>query len=385
MTVTDAYIIDVAAFLPNSPIDNNEIENVLGRVCGLTSRSQRLVLENNKILTRYYALDPITGQTTHTNAQLTAEAVQRLNPYEGFDLNDIECLCCGTSTPDQLLPAHGAMVHGELGNGPCEVVSPAGICSSGITAMKYAFMMVSMGLAANAVATGSEQVSSFIRARFHESLYPVPDGALKGNPALAFDTDFLRWMLSDGAGAAFVSPRPSKQRISMRIDWIEQISFANRFEPCMYAGAIKEESGRLRGWREFDSPEEAIAQKAFAIKQDVKLLKKEIATTSVERALTRIIKKHNFCPSDVDWFLPHYSSEYFRQILYDHLKGIGFEIPPGRWFTNLTTKGNTGSASIYIILEELLNSARIKKGQKLLCFVPESGRFTICYMMLTAV
>ena len=48
-------------------------------------------------------------------------------------------------------------------------------------------------------------------------------------------------------------------------------------------------------------------------------------------------------------------------------------------------KGNTGAASIFIILEERFHSDLIEKGQKLLCFIPESGRFSMCYMLLTAV
>jgi len=63
----------------------------------------------------------------------------------------------------------------------------------------------------------------------------------------------------------------------------------------------------------------------------------------------------------------------------------GFHIPYERWFTNLTTKGNTGSASIYIMLEELFHSDKLNKGDKILCFIPESGRFSICYMLLTVV
>jgi 3-oxoacyl-[acyl-carrier-protein] synthase-3 len=66
------------------------------------------------------------------------------------------------------------------------------------------------------------------------------------------------------------------------------------------------------------------------------------------------------------------------------MEKIGFALPYERWFTNLADKGNTGSASIYIILEELFHSGRIQKGQKLLCFIPESGRFSMCYMLLTA-
>ena len=43
-----------------------------------------------------------------------------------------------------------------------------------------------------------------------------------------------------------------------------------------------------------------------------------------------------------------------------------------RWFTNLSTKGNTGSASIYIILDELASSGKIRSGDRLLCFIPET-------------
>jgi 3-oxoacyl-[acyl-carrier-protein] synthase-3 len=40
------------------------------------------------------------------------------------------------------------------------------------------------------------------------------------------------------------------------------------------------------------------------------------------------------------------------------------------------SKGNTGSASPYIMLDELFRSGRIQPGHKLLMFVPESGRFS---------
>jgi 3-oxoacyl-[acyl-carrier-protein] synthase-3 len=65
--------------------------------------------------------------------------------------------------------------------------------------------------------------------------------------------------------------------------------------------------------------------------------------------------------------------------------GIGFTVPYEKWFTNLAYKGNTGSASIYVMLEELFHSGMLKEGQKILCFIPESGRFSIAYMLLSVV
>ncbi len=379
------YITDLAAFLPNDPVSNDQVEQILGMVNQIPSRTRRIILRNNRIKTRYYAIDPQSGQTTHTNAQMTAEAIGRLQPFSGFSPKDIECLGCGTSSPDQIMPGHGQMVHGEIGGAPCEVVSTAGVCMSGMAAMKYAYMNVALGLSRNAVATGSELASTFLRSQLCDQVDTRKAEALEARPVLAFEADFLRWMLSDGAGAAFLTDQPAPDRLSLRIDWIDLVSFANELETCMYAGATKNVDGSLTGWRDQPSQAEAERKGAFLIKQDVKLLNREIVITAADRTLPRLMDRYGLKADEIDWFLPHYSSDYFRLQLYERMKEIGFEIPLERWFTNLGQKGNTGAASIFIILEEFFRSGKIEKGQKLLCFIPESGRFSMCYMLLTAV
>lgn len=378
----EAYITDIAAFLPNEPVDNQNIEKVLGMVSQIPSRTRAVILRNNKIRERYYAIEPATGRITHTNAQLAAEAVRRLRPHEGFTPEQIECLACGTSSPDQLMPGHGLMVHGELASAPCEVVSMAGICLSGISALKYAAMSVALGMTRNAVATGSELASTFMRSELFNSVSPERSLELERQPTIAFDADFLRWMLSDGAGAVFLCKTPSRERLSLRIEWIEHLSFASELETCMYSGAVKNDDGSITGWRSLDA---TTGSGPFLVKQDVKLLNREIITTIVNRTLSRVVARHGLSPEQVDWFLPHYSSDYFRPELHARMGEIGFSIPPERWFTNLTTKGNTGSASIYIILEELFSSGRLSKGETILCMIPESGRFSVAYMLLTVV
>ena len=380
----NVYITDLATFLPNAPVSNQDMEQVLGMVNQIPSRTRSVILRNNRIRERYYAIDPATGRVTHTNARMTAEAVRSLHPYEDFSPDHIECLCCGTSSPDQLMPGHGLMVHGELGSSPCEVMTAGGICLSGITAFKYAFMNVALGLAGNAVATGSELASTFMRAQLcGGEQFSTAD--LEAQPILGFSADFLRWMLSDGAGAAFLTSALPQDRPAFRVEWIEHLSFAGELETCMYSGAVKNEVGILTGWRDYSSLQEAVAAGSFLVKQDVKLLNQEIIPTIVDRVLTRVIAKHRLDAEAITWFLPHYSSEFFRQRLFDGMKAIGFTIPYERWFTNLSAKGNTGSASIYIILEELFHSGRIARGDRVLCMIPESGRFSVAYMLLTAV
>ena len=379
----NVYINDLASFLPNDPVDNDHIEDVLGRINAIPSKSKAIMLRNNKIQQRYYALDPETGAFTHSNAQLTAEAVRRLKPYEAFQLEDIACLCCGTTSPDVLLPGHALMVMGELGLPPCDAVTTAGICIAGMTALKYACMNVAAGLAFNAVATGSELSSSFLRADFF-SVTANPEADLAKKPILAFDADFLRWMLSDGAGAAFLSAEKNPQGISFKVDWIENISFAGEMETCMYAGGWKNEDRTVTGWRAASSAGEAARNNYLAVRQDARLLGKEIVPT-MSRALSQVVQKHGLRAEDIDWYLPHYSSHFFREQFYAGMQAIDFEIPYEKWFTNLYTTGNIGSASIYVIMEALFKSGELTPGQRLLCFIPESGRFSHCFMHLTVV
>lgn len=376
------YVTRIAAVLPNAPIDNERMEAVLGQVGGRPSRARAVVLRSNGIRSRHYALDPETGAQTHSNAQLTAAAVRALTGG-GFGLDDIEVLACGTSSPDQLMPNHAVMVHGELGSRPCEVVATSGICGSGVTALKYGFLAIAAGQSGNAVVTGSELASTFMRAGNFEAENAARIAAMEKRPVIAFEKDFLRWMLSDGAGAMLLQNRPRADRLSLQLEWIDQFSYAGELEPCMYAGAEKAPDGRLRGWREFASATEVAERSVMSVKQDVRLLEEGIRVAS-RKAFAAMIARRGLRAADIDWYLPHYSSDYFRRAMWDVMPD-DWKIPQERWFTNLDVKGNVGAASMYLMLEELFNGGRFKPGDRILCYIPESGRFSIAFVCLRAV
>ncbi|WED27716.1 beta-ketoacyl-ACP synthase III [Vibrio sp. DW001] len=377
------YINDIQVFLPNEAVDNKEIENVLGQVGSRPSRAKNLILRSNKIKQRYYAIDPVTGETTHTNTQLTAAAIRKLSS-DRFDINDIELLACGTTIADQILPNHALMVHGELGTPSCEVVATSGICLSGTMSLKYGYMSILSGQSNNAVVTGSENASAMMRANKFEAEIDTMVSELDRQPEIAFEKDFLRWMLSDGAGAALLTSKSNQSGISLEIEWMMQKSYANELDACMYAGAEKKADGNLKGWREYES-QQWLERSIFSVKQDVKQLNENIVDYTVTKPLKELVESGKISPDKVTYFIPHYSSGYFRDRLYQGMVEAGCDIPQERWFTNLSTKGNTGSASIYIMLEELFHSGKLNIGDTLLCYVPESGRFSTAFMQLKVV
>jgi len=56
-----------------------------------------------------------------------------------------------------------------------------------------------------------------------------------------------------------------------------------------------------------------------------------------------------------------------------------------RWFSNLNSRGNTGAASIFVMLDEACQSGRFSPGERILLIVPESGRFSFAFAQLTCV
>ncbi|MBM4087805.1 MAG: StlD/DarB family beta-ketosynthase [Planctomycetes bacterium] len=375
-----AYINGVGVCLPNKPVHNEKIEAVLGMIGQSPSPLRDVVLERNGIKWRYYALDPVTGEPTHTNAELTAEAIRTLVDSAGVTLDEIGLLACGTSSPDQAIPSHACMVHGLVGCPVCECVSTAGVCCSGMAALKYAYLSVLAGAVRSAVVTGSELVSLALRA----SEFPATRHERAAqDPYLGFSREFLRFMLSDGAGAVLIESEPRAGALALKIEWVDMRSFAHELDACMYSGAVKQTDGSLRSWRMAErDPADAARKGYFNLFQDVSLLGENIVPTA-GRFFADVLRRRGLTAADVDWLLPHISSMFFQQPLYEQMARIGFDFPVAKWFTNLRYKGNTGAASIFIMLEELYRSGKLRPGHRILCAVPESARFTFACMYLT--
>ena len=380
------YITAAGAHLPGAPVGNDRMEDVLGLIDGKPSRLKKRILKSNGITIRHYALDA-DGRTTELNEELAAKAVRAALERSALDLEDVEMLATGTTQGDVPIPGFASMVHGRLGGRPMEILSAGGVCCASMAALAGAWRAVAAGQRKNAIVVGSELVSRSLKGSRFRREGEAPLGAhldgMRGSYR-DFDADFLRWMLSDGAGSVLLETAPHAERPSLRIDWIELKSFANEFETCMYTGLAHKEAPRA-GNTWLDQPTIADADRAelMRIRQDTELLP-QIVRLGVEEYL-RLIQRGLIAPEKLDHFLCHYSSHFFKTEIVRFLEAAGLGIPESRWFTNLYTKGNTGAASIFIMLEEALNGGRFRPGDGILLMVPESGRFTVSFARLTCV
>lgn len=372
----NAYITHVGQFLPGDPICNDDMEAYLGSIGDRPSKVRRRILQSNGIQQRHYAIDH-QQNTLFSNSQMAAAAVRDALHRADLPPEAIDLLSCATTWPDLLVPGFASMVHGELPEfSPIEATTHQGVCCAGVAALSYATSQVQLGRKQRAIAVASEFASRLFKHTKFEA-----EAAIQAGQSLSFDTEFLRWMLSDGAGAVLLQSHPSRTGLSLRVDWIELISHANAYPVCMYAGV--DDPHTLKSWMDYPSYAEAASDGVINLRQNIRLLD-QVIKLGVEGWL-RLIAQGRIHPNEIDWLLCHYSSHFFRGQIVDLLTQANCMIPEERWFTNLYTRGNTGCASIYLMLEELFHSGKLQPGQTVFCFVPESGRFTTAYIKLTVV
>ena len=377
----DVFIKKTSSYLPNNSVTNDIIEDYIGKIGGKPSRVKNLVLIQNGIKSRYYALTT-NQEITHTSAMLASEAIKRLFS-DSNELSHLELITTATSIPDQILPSHASMVHGLLPETRnIEIFSTSGVCLTSLQALKIAYLSIASGDKNNAVCCASELVSAALLSKHYDSEYEKCHN-ISENPYISFEKDFLRFMLSDGAGAVYLDNVPNESGSTLKIEWIEMESNANSLPACMIAGAEFNPDGSITTWKSYDN-QELLDKSIFTVKQDIRLLKNHAVKLAVDH-IEMALKKNKTQPNDIKYFIPHLSSMFFYQELLHEIQERNIDLGEEKWFLNLTKVGNIGSASIFVALDELFKSGKLKKGDNILLLVPESGRFSYGTALLTVV
>ncbi len=208
---------------------------------------------------------------------------------------------------------------------------------------------------------GAEHASEVLKST---AIQPVDDRAEHGNIRNSrwYMSVFLRFMLSDGAGVCLLQDQPASAGLSLRVDWVHSRSFANQAPLCM-----------------------KLESRTALLSQDLSVLSKYLFPC-VSQFVADALQSHDDTLDAYRVILPHMSSFFFRRkmerVIADRCQDPHNPVP---YWTNLATVGNTGAASIYIMLDQYLRHGELNSGDRVLLFVPESGQFNFVLISLTAV
>ena len=246
-----------------------------------------------------------------TVASLAAKAAKEALAAAGKTPVDVDLILLATCSPEKFLPCCACQVQSIIGADRAVAFDLNAACSGFLFALETAYAYLTTGLYRNALVIGSEVLSNIIDWNDRSTCI----------------------LFGDGAGAVYVE------------------------------GATEPGHGLCSMVQGSDGTKGDVLSCAVRSGEYVTMDGREVyrfATKQVPLCIEEAIEKAGWEVTDVDFFVLHQANLRIIESISKRLK-IGMEHFP----VNVTKVGNTSSAAIPILLDELVKSGKIEKGNKL--------------------
>lgn len=307
-------IIGTGSYVPPDILTNDNLSEMV-------DTSDEWIRTRTGICNRHIAKDM-------DNADMAYNAARNAVEDARIEASKIGLIIVATSTPDYALPNQASLVQAKLKavNAMCFDVSAA--CSGFITALDIAASMLKAGSYKYALVIGSEKMSEIVNWKDRSVCVLFGDGA--GAVVLkAVDNN-----TEDVTGALVGHERG--------------IIDSNIYNDGTGASV-------LTGGRRFS---DSCSTDIFIHMDGQEVFK--FAVKSVPTAIETLLHNNNMDINEVDKFILHQANVRIIESVAKRLKADKDKFP-----VNLNEYGNTSSASIPILLDELNRNGSLKQGEKL--------------------
>lgn len=297
-------ICGTGSYVPTLILDNH-------RLSELVETSDEWIRERTGVIRRHIA-------TEETTVSMAAEAGRRALKDAGMDAKEVEMILVSTISSNVILPCAACEVQKILGADHAVCFDLNAACSGFLFAYQTAQAYIAAGIYRKILVIGSESLSDITNWKDRSTCILFGDGAGAAVLKAAEGRTFLSIAHSDGNSAEALTCSSRHRK-----DWKD----------------IPEEETYMQmdGRRVFQ----------FAVKK-------------VPEVITEILDANQVNAEEIDYFLLHQAN---RRIVESAAKRMGLGIE--KFPMNLQEYGNTSSASIPILLDELRRNGTLKKGQKL--------------------
>lgn len=338
--MTSVDIIGTGCYLPGEPISNERLSSVFGRQ----------VIWLSEMLgahTRYLALDldRLELQKGESNANMATRAAREAISDANIDPMSIDLIVMSTSTPDYPFPATALFVQEQLKLPDCCVIELRAGCGGMGQAFVIATNLIRAGVSKRALLIGSDLISPFV------CLFNKADRLGK-----AYLVSLA--MFGDGAGAAVLSSGVSPGGV---LDCMSK-SMSTGIPP----GMILRVGGALAppGSRRFDEGE---FTKVYD--HDFRKVMKH-APDLIRAAKQWLIEEGKYDLSKVDFFIPPQVNARLIDVVAHQM-----QTPREKVCSNFARVGNTVSASIYILLDQMNKEGTLKTNDLLVLLPAEATKW----------
>jgi 3-oxoacyl-[acyl-carrier-protein] synthase-3 len=196
-------VAGTGSFLPGEPVPASDVDRYLGELPEAPEKLQKwmkrireLMKELLEVEYYHFAFDPVTRRFTEDNVTMSVKAAAGALKHAGFPAEQVELIVYGSAHQDQM-PTASARIQESLGIEHSAEISVHANCTSAYKALAIAHDMIRNGRFGNALVISSSMSSSELVAEYYNQ------------PLVKKEELFLRYFLSDGAAALFLTGEKS--------------------------------------------------------------------------------------------------------------------------------------------------------------------------------
>lgn len=330
-------IVGSGHHLPGKPYTNHDLARVM-------DTSDEWIRRRTGIEQRYFCPEGMGA------SDLAFEASKRALEDAKLQARDIDYILFNTMTPDYVFPGSGSLLGDKLGIRGVPALDLRAQCAAMVFTFQVAEGLLATGAARRILVVGAEAHAGFMPW----ADWDVLEGQSDRRPSAedwqrATEHRGLAIIFGDGAGALVLekSDRPGVGMLSCDIH---------------SDGSLNDELLIPMGFRSrpYVSPE-TLEQDAMIPRMRGREVFKH-AVSKLPLSIRNACEAAGFGLDEIDWFIGHQANDRINNLVRDRL-----ELPKEKVPSNIAKIGNTSSATIPILVDEMRRDGRLRPGQ-LVCF-----------------
>ena len=300
-------IAGTGSYLPEKILTNADLEK-------LVDTSDEWIRSRTGIQRRHVAAE---GETT---TDLAEHASRRAMEAAGVTAADIDLICVGTTTPDQVFPNVGTLLQDRLDIHGCAAFSLEAACTGFMYALSVADKFIRLGDAKCVLVVGAETLTRIV------------DWKDRGTCVI----------FADGAGAVILKPASEPGILSTRLH-----------SDGKYKDLLMYPDGVSKGFKLVREGKASVQMKGNEVYK--------VAVNTLGQLVTETLSANGITKDQLDWLIPHQANIRNIEAIAKRLA-----LPMERVIVTIGDHGNTSAASVPLALDTGIRDGRIQRGQLLL-------------------
>lgn len=353
-------LIGTGSYLPGKPITIHEVDHYLGnltrapkKIIKWLDRMKGLMDEMLEVEYYHYAIDPETREFTDDNITMSVKAARQAIEKAGLKPEDIDLIVYGSAHQDQM-PTASVRIQEELGIEQCGEMAIHANCTSAYKALLVATDFIKSGRYKNALVVSSSMSSSELRAEYYHQ------------EIVKKEELFLRYFLSDGAGALVLQADDKKEN-GLYVEHTYMESIGGKKPSAMLN---KRPAYWMNPKEEYELGYHHLGQ---MFNEQLRTHFHDKDGSVFLKGLKRMLKKYPIDLNELKYFQVNFPSKHISELIMDECDELG--IDRNTLYTKMASMGYAGPPMAFISIDKIISEEKLESNDLILSFVTEVSKF----------